>query len=495
MQLLALSEPESLALFLTVFGLLMGFCALFAKALARSGVPIVLVFLILGMLGGSQGIGGVEFDNFRTAFRIGAIALVFILFDGGLNTTMDSIRRSAGPASVLATVAVALTAGAVALIGRLLGLPWPEAILIGSIVSSTDAAAVFATLRGSSIRVKEKIRATLEVESCANDPMAVILTVATVEAIQASALPGWSLLWDVPVQLAVGTAIGIVVGCALKWSLNHILLPTTGLYPVVTFAFAFIAFGVATLVNGSGFLAVFAAGVVVGNAYLPYRAGLSRVHDAIAWMSQVTMFLMLGLLVVPSTLLSVVGVGLLMGLGLACVARPLAVTLCLLPFRWPWKEIGYVSWVGIRGAVPIILGTIPVMVGIEGGDRVFHIVFFIVVLSALAPGASIVPITRWLKLEDQMPPTPSAALELHSLRRMSGEIHAYHIEESVLACGLPLSQIRFPKGAAAILIVRGDELMAARGDTVCKPGDHIYVFCRPGDEPQIGLIFGKTAAV
>ncbi len=497
---LSMIEPNATALVLAVFGVLMTISVLLTRMLDRFGVPVLLLFLVLGIVGGSEGLGGVAFDNYGLAFRVGTIALVLILFDGGLNTSMSSIRRSAGPAGVLATVGVAGTAGAMALIARALGLTWSEAMLIGAIVSSTDAAAVFAVLRGGSLRVKEKVRSTLEVESCVNDPMAVILTVAVVEGVRLANAGGdsaggasllWGLLLDVPVQLVVGTLVGLAVGWGTRWILTRARFSTGGLYPVVTLASAFIAFGAATLASGSGFLAVFAAGLVLGNGSLPYRAGLTRVHDATAWMCQVSMFLMLGLLVFPSKLVPVAWTGLALGLGLALVARPVVVALCLLPFRWKPREVGYVSWVGIRGAVPIILSTFPVMAELPNGERIFHIVFFVVVVSALVPGASIVPLTRRLGLNEPERPMPSAALEMHSLRPMGGEIHAYHLQEPVAACGIPLSEIRFPDGAAAILVVRGDRVMAARGSTVFEPGDHVYVFCRPGDEPQIGLLFGR----
>ena len=500
--LLAVSEPTATAVFLVVFGLLMALSVLFTRTLDRIGVPVVLLFLVLGMLGGSEGLGGIAFDNYEVAFRVGTVALVLILFDGGLNTSLASIRRSAASAGLLATVGVLGTAGAMALLARALGLSWPNSLLIGVIVSSTDAAAVFAVLRGGSLRVKDKVRSTLEVESCVNDPMAVILTFAVVDAVRITTAGGpvgraghqlWRLVWEVPTQLVLGTLVGFVVGWATRWVIGRTRFSTGGLYPIITLASSFVAFGTATLMLGSGFLAVFVTGLVLGNGPLPYRAGLTRVHDAVAWMSQVSMFLMLGLLVFPSKLLPVAGVGLALGLGLALLARPLVVALCLLPFRWSTREIGYVSWVGIRGAVPIILATFPVMAHLPNGEQIFHIVFFIVVVSAIVPGASIVPLTRRLGLDDPQPPVPAAALEMHSLRPMGGEIHSYHIHEAVAASGAPLSQIRFPEGAAIIMVVRGDSVMAAGGSTVLLPGDHVYIFCKPGDEPRLGLLFGRRA--
>ncbi|MDX2146103.1 MAG: potassium/proton antiporter [Planctomycetota bacterium] len=487
-----MSEPNATAILLAVFGILMAFSVLFTRTLDRVGVPVVLLFLILGMLGGSEGLGGVEFDDYEFAFRVGTVALILILFDGGLNTTWKSIRSSASPAGLLATLGVAGTAGVMALIARGLGLSWGEALLIGAIVSSTDAAAVFAVLRGGSLRVKDRVRSTLEVESCINDPMAVILTVAVVEALRAQQAPGWQLALLVPWQLVAGVAVGVSIGLLARWIFERTRLTTAGLYPVITLSVAFIAFGAATLVHASGFLAVFVVAAVLGNGPLPFKAGMTRVHEAVAWMSQVAMFLMLGLLVFPSKLLPVAWIGLALGLGLAFVARPLMAALCLAPFGWSSREIAYVSWVGIRGAVPIILATFPVMAQLPYGEQVFHVVFFIVVVSALVPGASIVRVTRWLKLDEPDAPAPAAALEIHSLRKLNGQVRVYHITPAVAACDAKLSDIRFPDSAGAILVVRGNELLAARGPTQILAGDHVYIFCRDEDEPKLGLYFGPS---
>lgn len=490
----ALNEPGATAVLLAIFGLLMAFSALFSRLLDRLGVPVVLLFLLLGMLGGSEGLGGVYFEDYEVAFRIGTIALILILFDGGLNTPFASVRRSAAPAGVLATLGVLGTAAVLAVLARVAGLSWTEAILIGAIVSSTDAAGVFAVLRGGSLRVKENVRSLLEVESCANDPMAIILTFAVVAAFESGAAgaSGWWLLVDVPLQLAIGAVVGVGFAYATRFILAHSSFTTTGLYPVITLASAFVIFGVATIGYGSGFLAVYVAALVLGNGPLPYKNGLTRVHDALAWLSQVSMFLMLGLLVTPTALLDVIVVGTVVALGLALIARPAVVALCLAPFGFKLREIGYVSWVGIRGAVPIILATVPVMANIPGAERIFHVVFFIVVISAIVPGATIVPLTRRLGLDDPEPPPPAAALEMHSLRQMNGEIHVYRIDTTVAVCGVPLSRIKFPEGSAAIMISRGNEVLAARGHTVLEDGDHVYIFCKPGDEPRINLLFGAN---
>ena len=485
---LALTEPTATALLLLVFGALIAFSVFFTRALDRLGVPVVLLFLLLGMLGGSEGVGGIRFENYELAFRLGAVALVLIIFDGGLNTAESSIRRSIAPAGVLATAGVVGTAGIVALAARFFGLSWGESMLVGAIVSSTDAAAVFAILRGGSLRVREPMRSTLEVESCVNDPMAVILTVTVVEVLRTGTAPDWWVMALVPVQLIVGAAIGIVLGFVGRFALNRITLSTVGLYPAATLSLAFIAFGLATISYGSGFLAVFATAAVLGNGPLPYKVGLTRVHDAVAWFAQVSMFLMLGLLVFPSHLLDVAGTGLLLGLILAFLARPLVAGLCVLPFGWGTRQTLYTAWVGIRGAVPIILATIPIMGGIPGAERVFNIVFFIVVVSAIVPGASIIPTTRRLRLmEDDGGPAPAASLEIHSRLKLNGDIFVYR----VAVCGATLAQLDFPQHATVLIIVRRDELIPARGTTRLEAGDHIYVFCRVEDESLVGLLFGR----
>lgn len=488
---LALIEPSATAVLLVVLASLLLASVVFTRPLNRFGIPVVLLFLVLGMIGGSEGLGGIPFDDYRLAFRLGTVALILILFDGGLNTSIASVRRSAGPAGVLATVGVAGTAGLLALIARLLGLPWGEALLIGAIVSSTDAAAVFAVLRGGSLRLKPRVRSVLEVESCVNDPMAVILTIVVIDALQAGSISWWSIAGGVPLQLAIGAAAGLGIGFAARMLLLRLPLATGALYAVATIAIAFLAFGLTTLVNGSGFLAVFVAGVVLGNGPLPSRPGLARVHDALAWLSQISMFLMLGLLVFPSRLIPVAGTGLALGLALAFIARPLITVPCLLPFGIPFDRALFIGWAGLRGAVPIVLATFPAMAGLPGADRVFHLIFFIVVVSTIVPGASIVRLTRRLGFDEPERLPPAAVLEMNSLRSLDGQIRAYFVDETLAVCGASLAQITFPEGAGAILVVRGSELIAARGQTVLQANDHVYIFCKPADQPFIELLFGR----
>jgi cell volume regulation protein A len=493
--ILGVVEPQGTAVLLSVLGLLIAFSVLLSRQIDRLGVPVVLLFLLLGMLGGSEGIGGIAFDDYHMSVRFGTIYLVLILFDGGMNTSIAAARRVLAPAGVLATVGVVITALLVAVFGRLLGLDWLEALLLGAVVSSTDAAAVLAVLRGGRLNLRPRVGQTLEVESCINDPMAVILTVTMIQIAKSPDSLQWTLLLGVPVQLAIGAGLGLSLGYLGIWIIRRIRPSTMGLYPALTLALGFVSFGVATLLQGSGFLSVYATALVIGNSVLPYRSGLGRVHEALAWMSQIALFLMLGLLVFPSRLLPVAGIGMGIGLFLAVVARPLAIAICLAPFRYSARETAYIGWIGLRGAVPIILGAFPVIAGVPGAERVFNIVFFIVTLSIFLPGATIRPVTKWLRLAVPEQPRPSAVLEINSPHALSSEIASFFIRPEAAVCGATLSEISLPSDAAVILIVRGKDLVAARGPTLLLPGDHVYVFFRPADRQHIGLLFGDPEQV
>jgi cell volume regulation protein A len=489
---LAMVEPHGTAILLLVLGLLIAFSVLFSRHIDRLGVPIVLLFLVLGMLGGSEGMGGIAFADYSVAVRVGTIYLVLILLDGGMNTTWGAVRRIIVPAGILATVGVALTAALVAVFARVLGLAWMEALLLGAVVSSTDAAAVLAVLRGGHLSLQPRVGNTLEVESCINDPMAVILTVTMIEVTKSPDALRWTLLVGVPLQLAVGAAVGVLLGYLGRRLVRSVRLPTVGLYPALTLALAFLSFGAATMLEGSGLMSVYFTALVLGNSTLPYKSGLVRVHESLAWLSQIALFLMLGLLVFPSHLLPVAGIGLAVALFLAFVARPLAVLLCLLPLRFPSREIGYIGWIGLRGAVPIILGAFPVLAQVPGAERVFNIVFFIVVVSTILPGATIRQVTRWLGLAVPEKPSPGAVLEINSVHPLNAEIASFLIDPATSVCDASLSQIQLPDDAAVTLIVRGSELVAARGQTVLMPGDHVYVFFRPADRRYIELLFGRS---
>jgi cell volume regulation protein A len=486
------AEPLSTAILLTTFGILLGVSILFSRASTRFGIPTALIFLGIGILAGSEGIGGIPFEDYGFAFRIGTVALVLILFDGGLNTPVSAVRQVIRPAGVLATLGVVGTAALVAAGAHALGFDWPGAMLLGAVVSSTDAAAVFAALRGSGIHLKRRVGATLEIESGINDPMAVILTaVLTRNVIEPGAVEWWRVAISVMLELIIGAALGYAIGRGGRVLLTRFRLTAGGLYPALMLTLAFLSFGVSTLVHGSGFLAVYIAALVLGNGALPYKAGILRVHDALAWLSQIVMFLVLGLLVFPSRLADVAWVGLALAMLLAFVARPVVVTLLLLPFGYKLKEIALIGWAGLRGAVPIILATFPVLAGAPGAGRIFDVVFFIVVANAIVPGGTVPWVTRRLGLESPEPPAPIAVLEIESMQPLSGRLSSFYIDEALAVAGVTLSDLPFPEGAAATMIVRGTEIIAPKGNTVLEPGDHVYVLMRPEDEPTILLMFGR----
>jgi cell volume regulation protein A len=485
-------EPLSTALLLLVFGALLGVSALFTRASERVGLPVVLIFLLIGVVAGVEGIGRIDFEDYGFTFRVGTLALALILFDGGLNTPMTALRRAARPATLLATVGVAGTAGLFAWGAHLAGMPWSEALLLGAVVSSTDAAAIFSLLRGQGISLKWRVGTTLEVESGLNDPLAFILTTLLTRNLVAPVdLIDWRVALEVVVQMAVGLAVGLAAGRGGAEMLRRLRLPSGGLYPVLTLALALVSFGAATLLHGSGFLAVYVAGVILGNHHLPYRTSLTRVHDAVAWLSQISMFLLLGLLVTPSRLLPIAPLGLGLALYLVFVARPIVVAVCLAPFAYTKRDVVFVGWAGLRGAVPIVLATYPVLAAAPGAERIFNLVFFIVVVSTLLQGGSIPWLTRVLGLESTEGPRPSAVLEIESAQPLRGELLSFYIDPALGMDGEMIANLPFPAGTAATLIVRGQELIAPKGNTVLQPGDHVYVLTPPDERAFVELMFGR----
>ena len=485
------AEPFPTAVALAAAGLLLAASVVVSRASGRLGLPLALLFLVVGMLAGPEAIGRIRFEDYTLTFRVGTVALVLILFDGGLNTELAALRRVIAPAGILATVGVAGTAAITALGARALGFDWPAALLLGAIVSSTDAAAVFSILRGAGVQVHARLSHLLEVESGVNDPMAVILTVAVTRALAVGERPGLAIAWEAAIQLAVGLVAGVALGFGGRWLLARIRLAAGGLYPVLTLALALFAFGAPTVLWGSGFVAVYAAALVLGNGPLPYATGLRRVHDAMAWFSQVAMFLLLGLLALPSHLAAVAGPGIALGLFLALVARPIVVLALLAPFRIPLREIVFVAWVGLRGAVPIMLATFPVLAGLSGAHRILDVVFFVVVVSALVQGTSIRWVARRLGLEVGAAPPPRAVLEIVTTQRLAGEVVSFYVEPASAVAGSRISELDVPEGSVVMLVVRGRDLVAARGHTVLEPGDHVYVFTSPQDKPFVQLLFGR----
>ncbi|HJU10997.1 MAG TPA: potassium/proton antiporter, partial [Candidatus Binataceae bacterium] len=385
-------QPGSLPLFLVVLAGLMVASALLSWPSQRAGVPAVLGFLALGIIAGKCGLGDLLSHTYRSSFNFGTVALVLILFDGGLNTPRALLNRGLAPAAVLATVGVVASAALFAVCSRLFDFSWEQAFLLGAIVAPTDAAAVFPILRGSGLQLKKPIATTLELEAGLNDPVAVALTIALSEALAHHGGVSAKTAVVITVALAFGLIIGLAVGYGGRLLLLYSHVMAGGLYPIMSLALAFFAFGLAAMADGSGFLAAYIAGLVLGNGALPYRAGILRVHDAVAWLCQIALYLLLGSLPNTSELFTIAPAGVALALFLAFLARPISVAMCLLPFRYSMREILYIGWIGLRGAIPIVLATYPVTLGVSGAGTMFNIVFFIVAVSTIVPGATV----RWL---------------------------------------------------------------------------------------------------
>jgi cell volume regulation protein A len=482
-------EPQASAILLAILGGLMGASVLLGGAAGRLRIPLALIYLGIGMIAGRA---GAAVADYGFAYRLGTASLVLILFDGGLATPMAAIRRAVRPAATLATAGVVGTTAIVAVGAHLLGFAWAPALLLGAVVSPTDAAAVFAALRTSRIELSRRVATALELESGLNDPVAVLLTVVATQAVVAGGSPRWgAIALEVAVALAVGLGGGLAVGHVGRRLLGALRPSAHGLLPVFTAALAFTAYGVPTLLGGSGFLAVYVAAVVLGNGPLPTASRLRSVHDALAWFGQVLMFLVLGLLSAPARLGAVADIGLALAALLAFIARPAVTLACLVPFRYPLREAAYIGWVGLRGAVPIVLATFPVLAGAPGAGRIFDVVFFVVVVSAFIPGATVKWATRLAGVEVKGPPPPRAVVEIVSTERLHGELLAFYIAPASAVAQARIADLEFPGGASVMLIVRGQTLVAPRGDTVLAPGDHVYVVCAPEDRALVLLLFGR----
>jgi cell volume regulation protein A len=484
-------EPNATGVLLAAMGVVLLMTSLVVPVSNRLGVPLLLAFLLVGIAAGSEGLGGIPFEDYGLAFRLGTIALVLILFDGGLNTSTKVVRKVLAPAVSLATIGVLLTAAAIAGGAVLLGFSPAFALLIGSVVSSTDAAAVFAVLRTSRIRLRAHTGATLEVESGLNDPMAFILTILATEIAlghdvswESAALVAW--------ELAGGAGLGVGFGLLGRRILRLVSLPASGLYPVLTIAIAFTTFGIATLVHTSGFLAVYLAGVVLTSGPLPYRGGLRRVHDAVAWLAQTSMFVLLGLLVFPSRLWTLAPAGIALALALAFVARPVATLIALAPFSFAWREGVFIGWVGLRGAVPIILATYPVLRGVPHAELLFHLVFFVTIVNSLVPGMTVPWVARRLRLADPEPPAPSASIELVMLRESPGDFVWYRVGRSSAVAGAAVHELPLPDGCVLTILLRGDDVLAMRGDLRLAVGDHVCAFVLGEDRRLLDLLFGAA---
>ena len=461
---------------------------------ARLGLPVLVLFLIVGMLAGEDGPGGIFFDNAEAAHSLGTLALALILFDGGLQTPFKAIKQVWKPASALATFGVLITGLVTGVAAAyILKIPMLHGLLLGAIVGSTDAAAVFALLRNAGIHLNEKLKATLEIESASNDPMAIFLTVGLLEVLVNDMKPGSGLLVMFLSQMGLGAIVGLAVGWVSVRLINKIQLSAAGLYPVLVAACGLLSFGITANIGGSGFLAVFITGVVIGNSRFVFQRSTFLFHDGLAWLSQITMFVVLGLLITPTSLLDVWLEGLIIAFVLIFVARPLAVIPILAIFGFNMREITLVSWIGLRGSVPIILAIFPLIFGMPGAALIFNVVFFVVLISATLQGSSLAWMARKLKLTLPPPVTPAATLEITALGDVDADIVEYTLGSTSRAVGCRLSQLALPESAVMAMISRNNNVIAPRGSTLLQADDQLFVVLKPHTRTFVDCVFsGKT---
>ena len=443
----------------------------------RLRVPGLLLFLFLGMAIGSDGLGLIDFNDYRLARRIGIIALALILFEGGLTSGLLEIRPVLTPAlslAVVGTIVTAVVTGFAAV--WLFDLSTLDGMLLGSVLAATDGAAIFALLRGSTL--KRRLATTLEGESGFNDPVAILLVLGFIEWLQHDdyGIADMALLFVR--QLGIGLVIGVVVGIAAVWALRRVTLATAGLYPVATLAVAALAFGGADALHGSGFLAVYLAGLALGTAGVPAQQTVTSFHQGLAWVGQVAMFVALGLLVFPSRLDDVAFRGTVLALVLVFVSRPVAVAVSTLPMRFTWTERAVLAGAGLRGAVPVVLATFPVIEGVSGSTRLFDVVFFAVLLSTVIQGTTFEPVARWLGATTDEPALPRPLAEAGTIRRLGAEVLEYPVAPDDAVVGARVRDLGLPREAVVNVIVRGGEAIPPRGSTVLRTGDRLHVLLR-----------------
>lgn len=454
-----------------------------SKTSFRIGIPTLILFLIIGMLAGSDGPGGIVFNDPEISQLLGVVALTFILFSGGLDTKWESIKPIIRNGLALSTIGVVLTAALVGLFASyVLDFKLYEGLLLGAIVSSTDAAAVFSILRSKNFGLKGRIRPLLELESGSNDPMAYFLTISMIYLIQHPEVSILTLFPKFLVDMLLGVACGYALGKLMVWILNRIQLNIDGLYPVLVLSLVFFTFSFTERIGGNGFLAVYTSALILGNSNFIHKKSLMRFYDGQAWLMQIVMFLTLGLLVYPKQIVPIMGEGIMISAFLILVARPIAVFTSLafakdLNFR---KKI-FISWVGLRGAAPIVFATYPLLANVEYSYTIFHLVFFISVSSVLLQGTTLPYVARWLRVSVPWRIKRSFPLDIELKEDLKSELVEMDIPEDSPAAGKAVVDLNLPKSAIIVLIHRAGKYFTAGGETILEIGDHLLLMADSKD--------------
>ncbi len=457
-----------------------------AKRAYKYGVPTLLLFLGIGMLAGSDGIGKIHFDNPAIAQFIGIVALNFILFSGGLDTNWQKVKPVLKEGIVLSTLGVLLTALTVGFfVFYVTDFTIYESLLLGSIVSSTDAAAVFSILRANSLGLKKNLRPALELESGSNDPMAYVLTIAFLSLVVNQDQSFFSIIPMFIQQMALGALAGFAFGRLIKYIINSIDLDYEGLYPVLVIALMFITFSATDFFGGNGFLAIYICAVYLSDQDLIHKKAILKMYDGLAWLMQIILFLTLGLLVFPSQVFSVMGVGLTISIFLILIARPLSVFLSLMFFKMKLRRRFYISWVGLRGAVPIVFATYPLLAGIDKASMIFNIVFFISVTSILIQGTTLSMVAKWLRvdmIEDPLALDPPDVQIVDSVR---SEIQVIEIGINATAAGKKIVDLHFPDSTIVSMIERGDNYIIPTGSTIVMAQDILHIVSNDVEDMEL----------